>query len=338
MNSAVSQTRARSALSRSWITSIDPEVAGLVVALVGMFVLAAVFAPHFATPNNLLNVLRQAAFTGIIAYGMTLVIVSGEIDISVGSAVAFSSALFGALVVFLDVSLLLAALIVVGVGAGLGASGGAVRAFFNVPSFIVTLAMFSALRGGALLMTDAIPLPILVDGFDFWGGGAVLGVPFPALIMLAVFVVFFVIATRTTFGRSVYAIGGNAAAAELSGIPVRRIRVLLFAITGGLASITGLLMTSRLGSGNPSIGFGLEFEVITAVIVGGASLAGGKGSMFGTLLGGLFIGVLNNAMVLIGSNSYAQQVANGVGVLLAVLIRMALANRTPRSKKPTSQT
>lgn len=127
------------------------------------------------------------------------------------------------------------------------------------------------------------------------------------------------------FGRSVYAIGGNAEAAHLSGIPVGRIRVILFALTGGLAAVSGLLMTSRLGSGNSNIGYGVEFAVITSVIVGGASLFGGKGSMLGTLLGGLFIAVLNNAMVLLGINSYAQDVANGVVVLLAVLVRTQVA-------------
>jgi simple sugar transport system permease protein len=140
-------------------------------------------------------------------------------------------------------------------------------------------------------------------------------------------VLFAVVASRTAFGRSVYAIGGNAEAAHLSGIPVKRIRILLFAITGGLAAVTGLLMTSRLGAGNSNIGYGVEFAVITAVIVGGASLFGGKGSMLGTLLGGLFIAILNNAMVLLGINSYAQDIANGIVVLLAVLVSTRPASR-----------
>jgi ribose/xylose/arabinose/galactoside ABC-type transport system permease subunit len=189
-----------------------------------------------------------------------------------------------------------------------------------------------------MLMTDAIPIPILDGDFDVWGSGTVLGVPVPALVMLATFAVFTVVASRTAFGRSVYAIGGNAEAAHLSGIPVKRVRTVLFALTGGLAAITGLLITSRLGSGNSNIGYGVEFAVITSVIVGGASLFGGKGSMVGTLLGCLFIAVLNNAMVLLGINSYAQDVANGIVVLLAVLVRTRLAgwtgtgNRTPKNK------
>jgi sugar transport system permease protein len=215
------------------------------------------------------------------------------------------------------------------VGTLLGAGAGAIRAYFNIPSFIVTLAMFSALRGGALLITDAMPIPILDEGFQAWGSGSVLGIPVPALLMLATFVVFSVVASRTAFGRSVYAIGGNAEAAHLSGIPVQRIRMVLFALTGGLAALTGLLMTSRLGAGNSNIGYGVEFAVITSVIVGGASLFGGRGSMLGTLLGGLFIAVLNNAMVLLGINSYAQEVANGVVVLLAVLVSARSRPRNP---------
>jgi len=299
---------------------VEAEIKGMLAALTVLCGLAALFAPHFATPGNLLDVLRQAAFTGIIACGMTLVVVAGEIDVSVGSTIAFSSALFGILTGALELPLWSAAIVVVGFGVAMGTGAGAIRAWFNIPSFIVTLAMFSALRGAAMLMTDAMPIPILDEGFQVWGSGAVLGIPVPALVMLAAFVVFTVVASHTALGRSVYAIGGNAEAAHLSGIPVKRIRTLLFALTGGLAAITGLLMTSRLGAGNANIGYGVEFAVITSVIVGGASLFGGKGSMLGTLLGGLFIAVLNNAMVLLGINSYAQDVANGIVVLLAVLV------------------
>jgi simple sugar transport system permease protein len=300
---------------------LDAEIKGLIAALIVLCALAAWFAPHFATTGNLLDVLRQVAFTGIIAFGMTLVIIAGEIDVSVGSAIAFSSALLGTLVVPFHLPLPVAGLAVVASGVAIGFGAGAIRACLNIPSFIVTLAMFSALRGAAMMMTDAMPIPILDERFEVWGSGTVLGLPVPAIIMLATFLVFSVVASRTTYGRSVYAIGGNAEAAHLSGIPTRLIRTSLFALTGGLAALSGILMTSRLGAGNASIGYGVEFSVITSVIVGGASLAGGKGSMIGTLLGGLFIAVLNNAMVLLGINSYAQEVANGVVVLLAVIVR-----------------
>lgn len=317
----------------AWRPRLDGEIRGLLAALAVLCTLALLFAPNFATAANLLDVLRQLAFTGIVAYAMTLVIVAGEIDVSVGSAIAFASALFGTLTAAWQLPLWAAALAVLACGTAIGAGAGAVRAFFHIPSFIVTLALFSALRGAAMLMTDAIPVPILAPGFERWGSGSLLGVPVPALLLLGLFVVFSVLASRTAFGRSVYAIGGNAEAAHLAGIAVRRTRIVLFALTGALAALAGLLMSSRLGSGNPNIGYGVEFAVITAVIVGGASLNGGKGSMLGTLLGGLFIVVLNNAMVLLGINSYAQDVANGVVVLLAVLVgsrRGRAAGRAPR--------
>lgn len=301
-------------------TDLLAEHGGLLAALAALVAASAIFAPHFASIANLLDILRQMAFTGIIGLGMTLVIIAGEIDISVGSAVAFASALFGVVAVNLGWPLPVAAVAVLAAATLIGLCAGAVRAIFGVPSFIVTLALFSALKGGALLLTDAIPIPILNDSFNWWGTGAFLGVPVPALILFILFVVFSIIANRTSFGRSVYTIGGNAEAAYLSGVPVAAVRTVLFGLTGFLAGVSGLLQTSRLAAGNAGMGVGLEFAVITAVIVGGASLFGGKGSMLGTMLGGLFIAVLNNAMVLFGVNSYAQYVANGLVVLLAVLI------------------
>ena len=198
---------------------------------------SAIFAPHFASIANLLDILRQTAFTGIIGLGMTLVIIAGEIDVSVGSAVAFASALFGVVAVNLGWPLPVAAVAVLAAATLIGLCAGAVRAIFGVPSFIVTLALFSALKGGALL--DAIPIPILNDSFNWWGTGAFLGVPVPALILFILFVVFSIIANRTSFGRSVYTIGGNAEAAYLSGVPVAAVRTVLFGLTGSWLACRG---------------------------------------------------------------------------------------------------
>jgi sugar transport system permease protein len=296
------------------------EHVGLMLALAVLFAFLSVSADNFLTADNLLDILRTVAFTGIIAFGMTLVVVAAEIDISVGSAIGFASALLGVMAVNHGWPLGIAVLFVVLVGTGVGLVAGAVRARFGVPSFIVTLALFSALRGLALLLTNAIPVGIDSDSFSTWGSGEWLGIPIPGVLLIITFVLFWLIANRTTFGRSVYAIGGNPEAAYLSGIPVNRVRIMLFAITGCLAAISGVLQTSQLGAGNPNIGTGVEFSVISAVIVGGASLYGGRGTMFGTLLGVLFIGVLSNGMVLLGVNPYAQQVAQGLIVLIAVLI------------------
>lgn len=306
--------------SARYVTDLVSEHGGLLAALAALIVISVLFAPRFASVANILDILRQMAFTGIIGLGMTLVIIAGEIDISVGSAVAFASALFGVVAVNWGWPFPVAAVGVLLATTVIGLCAGAVRAIFGVPSFIVTLALFSALKGGALLLTDAIPIPIRDDNLNWWGTGAFVGLPVPALILAILFVIFSVIANRTSFGRSVYTIGGNAEAAYLSGVPVAAVRTVLFGLTGFLVGVSGLLQTSRLAAGNAGMGVGLEFAVITAVIVGGASLFGGKGSMLGTMLGGLFIAVLNNAMVLFGVNTYAQYVANGLVVLLAVLI------------------
>ncbi|MDT0341946.1 ABC transporter permease [Streptomyces litchfieldiae] len=313
-----------SASPAAWLRRITHrsggEHLGLLLVLALLIVVLTFTAPHFLTQSNLLDIARQLSFTGIIALGMTLLIAAGEIDISVGSGIAFASSLCGVLVVEQGWPLWLAALAVCLVGTLIGAGAGLVRARLGIPSFIVTLALFSALSGLALLITDAMPIPITDEGFGNWGNGSVLGVPVPALIFLGVFAVLWTVANRTPFGRSVYVIGGNAEAALLSGIPVVRVRTLLFALTGLLAAASGLLQTAQLGAGMPTIGGGVEFAVITAVIVGGASLYGGRGSLVGTLLGVVFIGVLNNGMVLLGVNTYAQYVANGALVLLAVLV------------------
>jgi len=305
---------------------------GLLGASVVLFGALAFTAPNFATATNLLNLLRDVSFVGIIAFGMTFVIIAAEIDISVGSAMAFASALLGYLHLGLGVPLIVTILLVLVSGVVIGLFAGFVRAKANVPSFIVTLALFTGLSGGALLLTNAVPRPIIDESFRFWGGGSVWGIPIPAIIMIAMFLLFWFLATRTAFGRSIYAVGGNESAARLSGISVTRVRISIFVITGLLAAMSGVLLSARLGTSNPSIGGGVEFAVISAVLVGGASLYGGRGSMVGTLLGVIFIGMLNNGMVLLGVNSYAQGVAQGAIVLGAVLASTYLGRENRRRR------
>lgn len=296
------------------------QTVGLPLVLVALYVVLSFTAPNFATLSNQLNILQSAAFVGIIAFGMTLVIIAGQIDVSVGSAVALSSALLGVLTVTLGVPIYLAATIVMIEATAVGLFAGFLVARFGIPSFIVTLALFSALKGMALLITNAYPVSIDVDSFLFLGSGKILGIPVPAILLVVAFLVFLFISQRTTFGRSTYAVGGNAESARLSGIPVFRVRVLVLGITGLLAAVVGILQSARLASGNPNIGSGLEFDAIAAVIIGGTSLFGGRGSMLGTLLGVLLITVLANGMVLLGLNPYAQQVLRGAVVVVAVLV------------------
>ncbi|HOV62685.1 MAG TPA: ABC transporter permease, partial [Spirochaetia bacterium] len=188
------------------------------------------------------------------------------------------------------------------------------------PGMIITLSLLLTLRGIAFVLTNAFPIPITTEAFVFLGSGYVLGIPFPVIIFIVTMGLFAFISTRTVYGRSVYAVGGNAEAARLSGIPINRIRLTIFATTGFLSSISGVLLTARLNSGYAGVGVGWEFDVISAVIVGGASLFGGEGSIFGTLLGVLFIGLLGNGMVLLGVNPYLQDVARGIIILVAVIL------------------
>ncbi|MEA3335867.1 MAG: ABC transporter permease [Chloroflexota bacterium] len=294
---------------------------GLLIALVILFLGLAIFAPNFLTPRNLLNVLRAVAFNGIIACGMTFMIISGDIDVSVGSAVAWASALLGVLAIQQGWPLWLAVIFVVIQGAAIHAAAGYIRVKWAVPAFVVTLALFMSLRGAARLITNAFPITPFSDGFNFWGGGYVFDViPVPVIIMLVTFVIFHFISIRTVYGRSVYAVGGNEESARLSGISVWKTRITTFALVGFLSAFSGIILSSRIMSGSSNIAMGLEFEVIAAVIIGGTSLMGGEGTIFGTFLGVLFIGLLGNGMVLMGINPFAQEVIRGLIILVAVLI------------------
>lgn len=299
---------------------------GLFVAIVILYAILATLAPNFTGHGNQLNILRDAAFVGIIAWGMTLVLISGEIDISVGPHVAFAGVALAVLGQH-GVNIYLAAIPVMLLGACIGAFTGILRAYFDVPSFIVTLALWLGLRGVAQVMSSAVPIVIADFGFQRLGSGSFLGVPIPAIVMIVLFFVFSFISTRTVFGRSVYAVGGNAEAARLSGIPVARIRIMVFAITGFLAALTGVLMASRLGSGNSGAASGLEFDIIAAVVVGGTSLFGGRGTMLGTLLGIVFIAALVNGLVLLGVDPFAQGIVRGFVILAAVMVNIVSIKR-----------
>ncbi|MCD1635801.1 ABC transporter permease [Martelella mediterranea] len=299
--------------------SVKSHEAGLVLATIVCFVIFSVTAPNFLTTINQVNILRQAAFTGIIALGMTWVIIAGEIDISVGATVALTSALIGVLTRDLGIDIVAALIIVLITGTIVGLFAGAVRAYLGIPSIIVTLALFLSLRGIAEYITDASPISVYNPVLDFLSGNF-LGLPLPVLIFLLLAVIFWIVSRQMVFGRQIYSVGSNAKASQIAGLPVARVRVLVFTATGFLASITGVLLTARIGSGTSAIGNGLEFEVIAAVIIGGTLLTGGRGSIIGTLLGVFFISILGNALVLYGVNSYAQNIVRGAVVLLAVFI------------------
>jgi len=294
---------------------------GLLVALIVLFILEALFAPNFLSVRNMGSVLRAVAVNGMIACAMTFVIISGDIDVSVGSAVAWCSSLLGVLAIKMHMPLLLAVVVVVVQQIILHMGAGSIRVKWNVPAFVVTLTLYMSLKGLAKVITQAYPITPFPDSFSFWGQGY-LGkvIPVPAVIMVITIAVFYFLSTRTVFGRSVYSVGGNEEAARLSGIPVGRTRITIFGITGMMAALGAVIISSRIMAGAYNVGEGLEFEVIAAVVIGGTSLAGGSGSMIGTFLGVLFIGLLANGMTLLGVNPYWQEVARGLIVLFAVLI------------------
>jgi simple sugar transport system permease protein len=302
---------------------------GLIVVIVLLYVVFSQTANGFLSVFNQQNILRDASILGIAACGATLIIVAREIDVSVGPMVAFLSVSLAYLLQW-SVPIALAIPLAMLAGVLLGALAGVLRAYFNVPSFVATLGLWSALRGLALFFTNALPVsfprnPVL-DALD----DELLGLPVAAWIMLVVVAVFAFIAQKTVFGRSVYAIGGNASAAHLSGIPVKRIQVAIFAIAGFLAALSAVIMTARLGSGNAGAATGLEFDVIAAVVIGGTALAGGKGTMLGTLLGVMVITLIGNGLVLLGINPFFQEVIRGVIIVVAVLVNIAAGERNAR--------
>ena len=299
------------------------------ILLVLIAALAAT-APGFASLGNLLNVLRTVSMLGVIAFGMTAVIVAGEIDLSVGAGVALAGCIVawfsGALSPVLGSAAAVTSgvLVAMAVGFATGVFTGTMRAWFNVPSFITTLGLLTALRGAANLITGGFPLTDLPDWFGFLGAGDLFGVPFPVYAFLAVFAAMHFLMKYTSFGRAVYAVGGNAEAARLSGIDVYVVKAMTLALTGVLTAVSGTLIASQIGSGTGTTATGMELDVIAAVIIGGTSLFGGKGTVWGTLLGVLFLGCITNGMTLLNVSEYWQYVARGAIIVGAVLLNQVL--------------
>ncbi|ASO20164.1 simple sugar transport system permease protein [Actinoalloteichus hoggarensis] len=300
---------------------------GLLAAILLLYIILGSTASGFLSLDNQLGMLRDAATIGIAAWGVTLVIIAGEIDISIGPAVAFSSVLVAKGVGAWGLGTWGGILATLALGVAWGALAGWLVARFTVPSFIATLGLWSVLGGLGLYITDALPVALPDNGTFRLLGGSILGIPTSAVVMLVLFAIFAYVARYTAYGRSVYATGGNAAAARLAGIDTGRIKVILFATTGLLAAITGVLLAARLGSGNGGAAAGLEFDVIAAVVIGGTLLAGGRGSLLGTLLGVAFITVIANGLVLLGVDSFFQNVVRGVIIVGAVLVNVAISRR-----------
>ncbi len=297
------------------------------VILLILCAILAIKAENFFSTDNLLNVLRNVSMQGIIAFGMTMVIISGEIDLSVGSAVAFAGCFTAYLTQYcanaglpMQVAIPMAILSTLIIGMLVGSFTGFIRMKFQVPTFITTLAWMTALSGIAELITDGFPLTPFPEWYNFIGGGYVYGIPFPAIIFIFVFIFVHFIMNYTSFGRAIYAIGGNMEVARLSGIRVKAVKITVMGIVSFLAMMSGVMQSSEIMSGSPTTAKGWELDVIAAVIIGGTSLMGGAGTVKGTFIGIIFLGVLVNGMTLINVNEYWQHVVRGSLILLAVLI------------------
>lgn len=298
------------------------------LALVLMVTALALTTDKFFTVDNSLNVLRQICANMCLSVGMTIIILSGGIDLSVGAVLALAGAVAAGLLkngvvipgtdVFIEVTVSGAILAGLLVGIVCGWFNGFVITRFKLPPFVATLGMLSIARGLTMLWTGGFPITRLGDNFDFMGAGHLLGVPMPVLISAMLVLIFIVLMKRTRFGRNIYAVGGNERAATLSGLNVNRIKLLVYTIGGGLCGVAGLLVTARLDSATPNAGLGYELDSIAAVVIGGTSLNGGRGTIMGTVLGCLIIGVLNNGLVILEVSPFWQQVIKGVVILVAV--------------------
>ena len=300
---------------------------GPLLALLVLCVALALLSPDFLTVGNILDVMRQVSINAVISFGMTLAILLGGIDLSVGSILAVSSVLI-ALLIKADYAAPLATLGGILCGAFMGTLNGLLVTKGRVAPFIATLGMMTLLRGAALVLSQGSPISgFSSDFFAALGGGYLARiVPLPVVWMLALFAVFWFVLDRTVFGRHIYATGGNAEAARLSGIKTDRVQILVYTISGAMAAVAGVILASRLDSAEPTAGAGYELDAITAVVLGGTSLAGGRGWIFGTLVGALLIGVLNNGLNLLGVSAFYQQVIKGSVILLAVLLDRAQKN------------
>lgn len=307
-------------------------------SLIALFVLCVVLTlltDKFLMIDNIWNVMRQISVNICIATGMTLVVLTGGIDLSVGSVLALSGAIAAGLLknglqfpsanLFIGFTILGAVLSGLIIGSLLGLFNGWTITRFRVPPFVATLAMLTIGRGLTFLWTKGFPISNLGSRFDFIGTGWFLGIPLPVWTSGIIVLLTALVTRRTRLGRYIYAIGGNENAAILSGINIRRVKMIVYALAGMLAAIGGIVVTSRLDSAQPNAGLSYELDAIAAVVIGGTSLSGGKGSIWGTVIGAVTIGVLNNGLVLLNVSPFWQQVVKGFVILLAVIIDKANA-------------
>lgn len=293
---------------------------GALIALILLVVGISIISPQFRSISNFLSLLRQSSINGFIAFGMTCVILTGGIDLSVGSVLALSTALCAGMIskgVPVGAAMLLSLLI----GTGFGLVSGLLVTKGRLQPFIATLITMTVFRGVTLIYMDGKPISNLGDSFllKFVGKGNVFGIPVPVILFLVIFGIFVFVLEKTTFGRRLYATGSNWKSARLAGVNIDRTKIIAYAISGCMAALSGLILLSRLGSAQPTLGEGYELDAIASVALGGTSMNGGRGRIWGTFVGVLIIAVLNNGLNILGVSSYYQDVVKGLVILCAVL-------------------
>lgn len=297
---------------------------GIILAFIVLVIALSFASPFFLRPKNIINVFRQTSVNALLALGMTFVILTGGIDLSVGSVLAFGGIVSASLASdamggSIQHPLVAASAGLLG-GLVLGALNGLFVAKWRMPAFVVTLGMLSMARGFTFIYSDGMPVPRIDEGFLVFGQGMFLGVPFPVIILAIVFAVSWIVLYKTRYGRYIYAVGGNEKSAKISGVNTRWIIFTVYVISGVLSALGGIILTARTTAGLPQAGQAYELDAIAAVVIGGTSLSGGQGSLVGTLIGALLIGVINNGLDLLGVSSYFQQVIKGAIIIGAVLL------------------
>ena len=293
---------------------------GIFVAFAIICLVLALSTPRFFTVSNLMTIGNQVSINALLAFGVTFVIITGGIDLSLGSMVAVTGVVAAMFAHPDTYPVIVPIFIGLAAGSAMGAFNGLVITKSKVPPFIVTLGTMTIGRGLALILSKGRPVSNLSDSFNFIGGGNLFGIPFPIIILIVAFAVCSIVLNKTILGRYMYAVGGNEPAARASGIRVSRVKMWVYTICGLLSAMGGILLTSRITTGQPNAGSGFELDAIAAAIIGGTSTSGGTGSMTGTLIGALLIGVISNSLDLLNVTSYYQQVVMGAIIIGAVVL------------------
>lgn len=293
------------------------------IGLVLLFGCMSIFNDYFLTVENLSTVARQVSINAIIAIGMTFAILTGGIDLSVGAVMALCGTLMAGLMKFYGLDPWMAITLGLLAGVAFGLLNGFLTAYGKMPPIIVTLGAMIIAKGLALIYTGGYPISGLPDSFSFWGRDYIFGIQVPIVLMALLYIVFYIVLNHMPFGRYVYSLGGNEEAARLSGLRVKYFKLMVYVISGFTAGFAGLIFTSRVMSGQPNAGVGFELDAIAAVVLGGASIAGGRGMIVGTLIGAMMLGVLNNGLNLLGISPYVQYLVKGLIIWGATFISSA---------------